>query len=98
MESVSVEQKVRDILERMEIDGAQRFSAGELVELANILSDNEKLRNALRDARPFVERLGREAETRHDDPEGDGYMEVFEYETMTSARDLCQRIDKLIDG
>lgn len=33
---VSPEQKARDLLERMEIAGAQEFSAGELVELANL--------------------------------------------------------------
>lgn len=40
------EQEARDILERMEIDGAQSFSAGELVELADLISDARMLRNA----------------------------------------------------
>lgn len=35
----SAEQQARDLLERMEIDGAQAYSAGELVELANVIAD-----------------------------------------------------------
>lgn len=34
----SAEQEARDLLERMEIEGAQSFSAGELVELANLIA------------------------------------------------------------
>lgn len=30
------EQEARDMLERMEVEGAQSFSAGDLVELANL--------------------------------------------------------------
>ena len=35
-EIVTPEQKARDLLERMEVDGAQDFTAGELVELAEL--------------------------------------------------------------
>lgn len=38
------EQQARDILERMGMEGAQNFSAGELVELANIISDANQWR------------------------------------------------------
>lgn len=34
----TLEQAARDLLERMEIDGAQSMTAGELVELANLLA------------------------------------------------------------
>jgi len=34
----SIEQQIRDALERMEIPGAQNYSAGELVELANLMT------------------------------------------------------------
>lgn len=35
---VTSEQKARDILERMEIEGAQSFTSGELVEIAELIS------------------------------------------------------------
>jgi hypothetical protein len=35
---MSAEQQARDLLERMEIPNAQDFSAGELVELANLIA------------------------------------------------------------
>lgn len=38
------EQQARDILERMEVPGAQLYSAGELVELANIIRDYRALK------------------------------------------------------
>jgi len=38
------EQEARDILERMKIEGAQNFSAGELGELANIIADARRWR------------------------------------------------------
>jgi len=34
----SAEQKARDMLERMEVPGAQQMTAGELVELANLIA------------------------------------------------------------
>lgn len=34
------EQEARDLLERMEVEGAQSFSSGELVELANLIHEN----------------------------------------------------------
>lgn len=36
--TTSLEQKARDILERMGIEGAQNFTAGDLVELANAMN------------------------------------------------------------
>lgn len=44
----SAEQQARDLLERMEIEGAQSFSAGELVELANVIADAEQYRKTMK--------------------------------------------------
>lgn len=38
----SIEQQARDLLDRMEVDGAQNFSSGELVELANLISEHHE--------------------------------------------------------
>lgn len=40
----AAEQEARDLLEVMEIDNAQDFSAGELVELTNLIVDRYKWR------------------------------------------------------
>ncbi len=40
---VTAEQQARDMLDRMGIDGAQSFSSGELVELANLLNFSQLL-------------------------------------------------------
>ena len=40
---MTAEQQARDMLERMGIDGAQSFSSGEIVELANLLSFSQLL-------------------------------------------------------
>jgi len=45
------EQKARDLLERMEVNGAQNFSAGEIVELANLIDDADTLRAELSELR-----------------------------------------------
>ena len=45
--SKTPEQEARNILERMEIKGAQNFSAGELAEIANIIAEIARLRAAL---------------------------------------------------
>lgn len=39
MSGKSAEQQARDLLERLEVPGAQAFSAGELVELADVIAD-----------------------------------------------------------
>jgi hypothetical protein len=39
MSGKSAEQQARDLLERLEVDGAQAYSAGKLVELANLIAD-----------------------------------------------------------
>lgn len=44
MAQVSAEQQARDLLERLQIDGAQYFTAGDLVELANVISDANQWR------------------------------------------------------
>lgn len=43
----SVEQECRDLLERIGVEGAQNFSAGELVELANVVAEVRSLREKL---------------------------------------------------
>lgn len=53
MESVkgkSIEQQIRDILERMGVVNAQEFTSGDLVELANILSDKIALEKRCEEA------------------------------------------------
>ena len=47
---MSCEQQIRDILERMEVDGAQQFSSGDLVELSNLLRRIAELEAAIRTA------------------------------------------------
>ena len=46
-EPMSAEQKARDMLERMGVDGAQNFSAGELVELASLIAANDSKLSAI---------------------------------------------------
>lgn len=41
---VTAEQKARDMLERMGVPDAQEYSAGDLVELANLIADADELR------------------------------------------------------
>lgn len=57
----SAEQQARDLLARMEVDGAQNFSAGELVELANIIRghnhDTRVLELALDNAYKLLNRI-----------------------------------------
>lgn len=45
---VTAEQQARDMLERMNIDDAQSFTAGDLIELANLISEV----NAYRRSKP----------------------------------------------
>lgn len=47
MRRTSAEQEARGLLERMEVPGAQNYSAGELVELANLIAENRWLRRML---------------------------------------------------
>ena len=46
----TLEQSARDLLERMGVEGAQNFSAGELVELANLIAES---RSAAQSHDPF---------------------------------------------
>ncbi len=41
---MTVEQQARDMLERIGVENAQNFSAGDLVELANLIHENKVLR------------------------------------------------------
>ncbi len=59
---MTAEQKARDMLERMGVEGAQSFSAGELVELASLIADHEHAKRRLRKAEK--EQLGREQDRR----------------------------------
>ncbi|MCK6433380.1 MAG: hypothetical protein HUU30_17630 [Burkholderiaceae bacterium] len=40
---MTAEQQARDMLERMGVEGAQNFSAGDLVELANLIAERNHL-------------------------------------------------------
>lgn len=42
-QKVSCEQQARDILERLGVEDAQAYSAGDLVEIANLIRDRERL-------------------------------------------------------
>jgi hypothetical protein len=46
--SKSAEQEARDMLERIGVENAQSFTAGDLVELANLIAEVERLRRAVR--------------------------------------------------
>lgn len=46
--SETAEQQARDLLERMGIEDAQSWTAGDLVELANLITEKNALRLALR--------------------------------------------------
>lgn len=41
--TTSAEQQARDMLERMGIENAQSFTAGQLVELANLIADRASI-------------------------------------------------------
>lgn len=43
----TAEQEARDILERMGMEGAQSFSAGDVIELANLIAERDRLRDLL---------------------------------------------------
>ena len=42
---MTIEQQARDLLERMGVENAQSFTAGELVELANLISEKASYYN-----------------------------------------------------
>jgi hypothetical protein len=44
MHDTTVEQQARDMLERMGVEGAQSYSAGDLSELANLIASNIRMR------------------------------------------------------
>lgn len=46
------EQAARDILDRMDVDGAQSMSAGDVVEIANLIADNRHFRSLFRGTKP----------------------------------------------
>jgi len=56
---MTAEQKARDMLERIGVEGAQRFTAGDLVELANLIADRdaeiERLRADLKAMEGFAD-------------------------------------------
>lgn len=62
---MTAEQKARDMLERMGVEGAQDFSAGDLVELANLIAGaqpapmpDEELRGLIERECGPVQRMG----------------------------------------
>lgn len=59
MTVMTAEQKARDLLERLGVKDAQSFSSGDLVELANLIADHEKLqkRNTVQHRRDVSSQL-----------------------------------------
>lgn len=47
----SAEQQARDLLERLDVEDAQSFSSGDLVELANLIAEVERLRVVVKEVR-----------------------------------------------
>lgn len=47
MEEITAEQKARDLLDRMDIDGAQEMTAGDVLELANLIARRDALEKAM---------------------------------------------------
>ena len=47
MSDSTPEQKARDMLERIGVEGAQNFSSGDLVELANLIAERDHLANVV---------------------------------------------------
>jgi hypothetical protein len=50
--AVSAEQEARDMLERMGVEDAESFTAGDLVELANLLAAVGEIRRSVEDEGP----------------------------------------------
>jgi hypothetical protein len=48
MAEVSAEQQARDMLERLDVEDAQSYSSGDLVELANLIAEVDRLRELIR--------------------------------------------------
>ncbi len=76
---VSAEQQARDMLERIGVENAQSFTAGDLVELANLISQRERLRSLLAYA-------VQEAEDWHDECRG----RPLQDERLSEARALLR--------
>lgn len=47
---MTAEQQARDLLERMGVDGAQQMTAGDVVELANLIEQRDHLARTLKRA------------------------------------------------
>ena len=60
MVDISAEQKARDMLERMGVEGAQIYTSSDLVELANLISANESIKKQLQD---FKNRANEQVDT-----------------------------------
>lgn len=56
---MSAEQQAREMLQRMGIGNAEDFSSGDLVELANVIAERDRLREALV-AEERAQRIARE--------------------------------------
>ena len=47
MSTKSAEQQARDLLERCGVDDAQSFTAGDVIELANLIAENSQLHSVI---------------------------------------------------
>jgi hypothetical protein len=90
---ITAEQRARNLLERRGVANAQSMSDGELVELTNLIADHDQAMTLLAAARVYVKQAHEQAESLHDDPEGEYYMDSVQYEVMQETEELMKRID-----
>lgn len=60
------------------------------------LRSQEKLKTTLILAKKYIRSVGSEAEARHDDPDGDLYMDSVQYEKMKDSESLIRDIDAIL--
>lgn len=86
----SAEQEARSLLKRMDIDGADKLSAGDLVELANLLSDLKLAKYILLECRQYVELANHEADLQHEKE-----LDYQHFEEMQKTESIIALIDRL---
>jgi hypothetical protein len=80
----SCEQEARDILERMGIDGAQEMTAGDLVELGNVIAENRR----------YVRKFGAMATDDHEPDGSDGIQFASREQAMVWAMERMREYAK----
>jgi len=79
---MTAEQKARNMLKRLGVKDAQSFSAGDLVELANLIADHDRAKKQIKAASRLLERA----------------MDSIPDFTDGRNDRLCTAIEKWIDG